>query len=137
MSDITWRDLAEQFERRVQFLEGELKRVNQVGFGRYQSDAARTMSSHGLTKESLAIAGLGLTGEAGEVADLVKKHVGHGHELNRERLLEEAGDVLWYLAMLCTLLEADLGTVAAANIEKLKKRYPSGFDVERSKAHGR
>jgi hypothetical protein len=42
MSDITWRDLAEQFERRVQFLEGELKRVNQVGFGCYHADAART-----------------------------------------------------------------------------------------------
>jgi NTP pyrophosphatase (non-canonical NTP hydrolase) len=91
------------------------------------------MSSKKQSDLNLAVAGLGLTGEAGEVADLIKKTVGHGHALDRDKVLEEVGDVLWYVAMLTTLLDADLSSIAAANVEKLRRRYPNGFDPERSK----
>lgn len=75
---------------------------------------------------------LGLTGEAGEVADLVKKMTAHGHEWDRERLADELGDVLWYLAEAASALEMSLEEIAAMNVAKLKARYPEGFSSEAS-----
>lgn len=98
----------------------------------YQKDASRTMAGTEQSHANLAIAGLGLTGEAGEVADLLKKVVGHGHPMERDKLITELGDVMWYCGMLATLLDVPLEVVAQKNIEKLKKRYPYGFDPQRS-----
>lgn len=70
---------------------------------------------------------LGLAGEAGEVAETVKKGILHQHGLDRDKMAKELGDSLWYIAALCTKLELDMGAVMAANIEKLKVRYPAGF----------
>lgn len=70
---------------------------------------------------------LGLTGEAGEVADMVKKHIFHGHDLTTEELVKELGDVCWYLALMCNAIGVNLEDVMALNIEKLKTRYPDGF----------
>lgn len=75
---------------------------------------------------------IGLAGEAGEVADTVKKAVFHRHALNRDELLKELGDVLWYVAALCTNLDATMNEVMARNIEKLQARYPEGYSSERS-----
>ena len=75
---------------------------------------------------------MGLCGESGEVIDLVKKHVSHGHPLNREKLIDELGDVAWYLAECADAIGVTLEEVLAHNIEKLKKRYPEGFSTERS-----
>lgn len=75
---------------------------------------------------------LGLCGESGEVIDLLKKHIFQGHELDKERMIEEVGDCLWYIAELATGLGVSLDEVAHRNIEKLKRRYPDGFDPERS-----
>lgn len=94
----------------------------------YQQLACRTMGD-----ASLAVLALGVAGEAGEVADIVKKVVGHGHELDRDKLRKELGDVLWYVATLSRALELDLSDVAGANIEKLLARYPDGFSAERSR----
>lgn len=79
---------------------------------------------------------MGLAGEAGEIVDLVKKIVFHGHPLGDEELknlLKEDGDVLWYAANLARALKVKLSTVTAMNEDKLKKRYPAGFDEEKSK----
>ena len=94
----------------------------------YQKLAARTDNHN-----ALAYYALGLTGEAGEVADLIKKYKWHGHDLDINQLIEELGDVLWYVAMLVDALCYDLDTVAAINIEKLRQRYPNGFEQERSR----
>ncbi len=75
---------------------------------------------------------LGLAGEAGEVADLVKKGIFHRHGLDLPKLEEELGDILWYIAALCTTLGLDLSAIMWANIEKLKVRYPNGFTSEDS-----
>lgn len=75
---------------------------------------------------------LGLTGEAGEVADMIKKYMFHGHSLNHGELVKELGDCAWYLALLCTALGISLEEVMIANIEKLKRRYPEGFSSEAS-----
>lgn len=78
-------------------------------------------------KTHLAVMALGLAGEAGEVADMIKKHVGHGHPLDAGKLIKELGDVLWYLAAICDAQHTSLDEVARQNIEKLKARYPDGF----------
>lgn len=75
---------------------------------------------------------LGLAGEAGEVADTIKKAVFHRHPLDRVELVKELGDVLWYVAALCTKLEIPLENVMILNIQKLRKRYPDGYSSEAS-----
>lgn len=70
---------------------------------------------------------LGLAGEAGEVVDMVKKGLLHRHGLDKEKMIKELGDCLWYIAALCTKLGVDLGDVMARNIVKLQERYPDGF----------
>lgn len=98
----------------------------------YQKLAMTTLNKD-LEKKDILINGvMGLCGEAGEAIDIVKKHLAQGHELDREKLIKELGDVAWYLAETATALDVDLETVLAGNIEKLKKRYPEGFDKERS-----
>lgn len=98
----------------------------------YQKLAIRTL---GLTrsKRDLLINGvMGLCGESGEAIDIVKKWMAQGHELDKKHLTEELGDVAWYLAETATALDLSLEDILQANIDKLKKRYPEGFDTERS-----
>lgn len=98
----------------------------------YQKLAQRTANQELDFKKRLSVAGLGLTGEAGEVADLIKKYVGHGHELDQEELVKELGDQLWYIAEVASILGVTLEEVATKNIHKLKERYPEGFSEELS-----
>ncbi len=97
----------------------------------FQRAAMRTAS--GLDKYSLILNGvMGLNGEAGECIEIVKKHLYQGHELDRECLIEELGDVAWYLAVCCEGIGVSLEEVMEKNIDKLKARYPEGFDKARS-----
>lgn len=103
----------------------------------YQQQAARTLidaPGFELTdQETMAIwNAIGLTGEAGEVADQIKKGIFHRHGLDLDKLEEEIGDLLWYAAALCTTLGLDLTGIMEMNIEKLKQRYPDGYSSERS-----
>jgi NTP pyrophosphatase (non-canonical NTP hydrolase) len=98
----------------------------------YQKLAMVTKNPELSGRELLINSVMGLCGESGEVIDLVKKHVSHGHPLNREKLIDELGDVAWYLAECATVLDVTLEEVLERNIEKLKKRYPEGFSTERS-----
>ena len=75
---------------------------------------------------------LGLTGEAGEVSDMIKKYIFHGHDLDRDDLVKELGDVCWYVALISRAIGVNLEDVMSLNIEKLKKRYPEGFSEEAS-----
>jgi len=81
----------------------------------------------------IAIAAMGLSGETGELVDLLKKWVGHGHELNLDEVEKELGDILWYVAEIATTLELRLSEIAEKNERKLQERYPDGFSVERSR----
>jgi len=69
---------------------------------------------------------LGLAGEAGEVCDLLKKHWGHKHTLDVDKLQKELGDVLWYVAALASQFGLSLDLIAVANVQKLTARYPDG-----------
>jgi NTP pyrophosphatase (non-canonical NTP hydrolase) len=75
---------------------------------------------------------LGLCGEAGEVADHFKKWKFHGHAIDMDKLSSEIGDVMWYVAELCSALDLSLDEVAASNIAKLKLRYGEAFSSEKS-----
>ena len=98
----------------------------------YQKLAMTTLNT-ALSKEQVLVNGvMGLCGEAGEAIDLVKKHLHHGHALDREALVKELGDIAWYLAETAYALDVSLEKVFRANIEKLKNRYPEGFDTEKS-----
>lgn len=97
----------------------------------YQQLAARTING-GLTKEGmLHHASLGLASEAGEFAGLLQK-IYQLHKYDREHALKELGDCCWMIAEACTALNATLEEVMRMNIEKLKARYPEGFDPEKS-----
>lgn len=75
---------------------------------------------------------LGLAGESGEVLDLIKKWVFHENELHVEHLKKELGDVMWYVAMICESMELDIDEIFQMNINKLKARYPEGFDPDKA-----
>ena len=97
----------------------------------YQVKAMRTASS--LSRENLLLNGvMGLNGEAGECIDLMKKAMFQGHKLDKEKLLDELGDILWYVAITCEGLETTVDEAMTHNVEKLMKRYPDGFSAERS-----
>lgn len=98
----------------------------------YQLSAMRT--ANGMDKRYPMILNgvLGLNGESGECADIVKKHLFQGHELDEKHLAEELGDVLWYVAVTAFSIGYDLDEIAQMNVSKLLKRYPDGFDKARS-----
>lgn len=97
----------------------------------YQKKAIRTAGTNN-EKDLLVNGVMGLNGEAGECIDHVKKHLFQGHDLNRVHMIEELGDVMWYVAITCHALGASLDEVMDRNVEKLIRRYPDGFDAERS-----
>lgn len=105
----------------------------------YQKAALRTES--GISVEALdkmeygmrILQGvMGLNGEAGECIDILKKHIFQGHDFDKEHLAKELGDVAWYLAVSADAIGYDLETVFQMNIDKLKARYPEGFNTELS-----
>ena len=98
----------------------------------YQKKALTTLNP-ALSKTDVLLNGvMGLCGEAGECIDLVKKHLHQGHPLDAEKLAKELGDVAWYLAETAWALEIPLEDILRGNLDKLKKRYPQGFDAEKS-----
>lgn len=105
----------------------------------YQLMAQRTSSekfadidAEGLNLHQLQNGLMGLCGEAGECIELLKKHLFQGHPLDEAALKEELGDVFWYLAEAASALTLWLDDIAEANLEKLRRRYPEGFEPDRS-----
>ena len=98
----------------------------------YQRLAMTTLNP-ALDKKDVLINGvMGLCGESGEAIDIVKKWLAQGHVLDREKLIKELGDIAWYLAETAWALDVPLEDVLQGNIDKLKARYPEGFDSSRS-----
>ena len=100
-----------------------------MNFRQYQN-LSQTTAGHlngGDAKLNLGISTLGIVGEAGEVSEIVKKYIGHGHLIDIDKITKELGDVLWYIADVAAQLGIDLDDVATRNIDKLKMRYPQGF----------
>lgn len=93
----------------------------------YQELAMTTLNPELSKKDVLINSVMGLCGESGEAIDIVKKWMAQVHELDKE-----LGDIAWYLAEAATALDVPLESILQANIDKLKKRYPEGFETKRS-----
>lgn len=105
----------------------------------YQQHAARTLiaapdSEYSDEQIMLVWNALGLAGEAGEVANLIKKAVFHQHGIDNQKLSDELGDVLWYIAAICTQRGLSMSEVMEQNIAKLLRRYPDGYSAEHSRS---
>jgi NTP pyrophosphatase (non-canonical NTP hydrolase) len=79
--------------------------------------------------------GLGIAGEAGDVASCIKKTYAHDND-QREGIKENLGDALWYVAMICNFYNWDMQEILDKNLDKLKKRYPQGFTIKDAKREG-
>ena len=100
----------------------------------YQRAAYRTANTSLDDGDRLVDAAAGLAEEAGEVLGLVRKHVFMKHDLDRERLVQELGDVMWCLAAVAGAAGLTLEEVAERNIAKLRARYPDGYSDGASRA---
>jgi NTP pyrophosphatase (non-canonical NTP hydrolase) len=99
----------------------------------YQKEALRTANGMNYEGHNMLTNGvMGLCGESGECVDLMKKHLFQGHELDKAHLAKELGDVAWYLAVTAYALGYDLEAVLQMNVDKLRARYPDGFDADKS-----
>lgn len=130
-------DLLNEETKRAERLESLLVKVEEelrekFGFDEYASLALRTRGPLADRNEVLKWVGLGIAGEAGEIADSIKKMLYQGHPIDLEKIAEEAGDVLWYLALLSETVDVPLSQIADRNLKKLRMRYPDGFDPTRS-----
>ena len=99
----------------------------QVRFDEYQTAAARTMNPRLTDNDRLLDAAAGAAEEAAEVLAHVRKHLFQGRTLDREKLAEELGDVLWCLAATATATGLKLEDIAAGNTRKLARRWPDGM----------
>lgn len=97
----------------------------------YQKEAMTTAGTT-LAIDMLVVGALGLAGESGEVCDAVKKHFFHGHDLEKQKLALELGDVLWYLTLLAQSQGYTLSDIMHMNLKKLRERYPVGFSEQAS-----
>ena len=139
-----WRDSLEtalaaspqgpKIVRRVLQRVAERKAMDTLAFTTYQLSTARTDRADVPPRDRIANHAMGLAGETGELVDAIKKRLFHGHDLDRTKVREEIGDVLWYLARLAADFDLDLGACAEANVEKLRRRYPEGFSEAASVA---
>lgn len=111
-------------------LEANAKK-NGMSFNEYQAIVVKNAgtSLQEPWRDQMSLAGLGLAGEAGECADTIKKILHHGRDLEllKPKLIEEAGDTLWYVALICQVIGISLEDLARANNKKLADRYPTGF----------
>lgn len=103
-----------------------------MNINEYQELAMTTLNPELSKRDVLINSVMGLCGESGEAIDIVKKWMVQGHELDKEHLAKELGDVAWYLAEAATALDISLEDIFQANIDKLKMRYPDGFETKKS-----
>lgn len=94
-------------------------------FDEYQKAAKRTLYGN---EQVLTNCALGLAGETGQVVDLVKNYTFRGENLDRQELIHEMGDVLWYLSQVAEWANIPFDEVAKSNIKELNKRYPHGYE---------
>lgn len=101
----------------------------------YQGLAKLTAKKFDNPEIEIATWGLGITGEAGDVASCIKKTFAHKNDV-KEGIKENIGDMFWYAAMICNFFNWNMEEVLGMNIEKLKKRYPQGFTIEDARRGG-
>lgn len=107
----------------------------------FQEEALRCMRSDLPYEAICSNMCMGLAGETGETVDIFKKHIYQGKDLDINDVIEEIGDILWYIANLCNVNKITMKECMESNVEKLRKRYPNGFSIkdalERADKNGR
>lgn len=101
----------------------------------YQKLCKTTAQKFNNKEKEILTWGLGIAGEAGDLAGCIKKTFSHDND-QKKGIKENLGDTLWYVAMICNFFDWDLEDVLKENIEKLKKRYPKGFDFKGAQRKG-
>ena len=100
-------------------------------FTKYQELARRTQNKDLSMSKRMYHALHGLSAEVGEIHEIFQKSY-QGHTVYTEKIIDEMSDVLWFIAELCDVFTVSMDELAQHNIDKLKKRFPDGFDPERS-----
>ena len=98
----------------------------------YQFKAERTINTNLNSREHISNLVIGANGEIGEVTDIIKKVLYHGHKMDTEELSKEIGDVMWYLTNIATFYGLSMNKILDENIKKLEERYPDGFSEIKS-----
>ena len=96
----------------------------------FQEEALRSMRSDLPYEAICSNMCMGLAGETGETVDIFKKHIYQGKDLDINDVIEEIGDILWYIANLCNVNKITMKECMESNVEKLRKRYPNGFSIK-------
>jgi NTP pyrophosphatase (non-canonical NTP hydrolase) len=105
---------------------------NTMEMSEFQYYAGMTSGAYGHDRDRQVLATLAFCGEAGELANKIKKLHAHGHPIKTADIAEELGDCLWYIAEIASAFNIDLEDIAVGNIAKLRTRYPEGFTQEES-----
>ncbi|NIM46758.1 MAG: nucleotide pyrophosphohydrolase [Candidatus Aenigmarchaeota archaeon] len=103
-----------------------------IDLKKYQEFCKKTAAKLGNEREEIMTWGLGITGEAGDVASCIKKTLVHKNS-QEEGIKENLGDTLWYAAMICNFFDWDFQEILEENMKKLEKRYPKGFTIKDAK----
>mgnify|MGYP001196004729 CR=1 FL=1 len=101
----------------------------------YQELCKNTAKKFDIPDKEILTWGLGIAGEAGDIASCIKKTIIHDND-QKIGIRENIGDTLWYAAMICNFFGWDMQEVLNENIEKLKKRYPNGFTIKDARRNG-
>jgi len=126
----------ERYPCRADIFEETYEPADEAGpidWEEYRTGVLRTANSSLSWQQRVAMGSMGLSGETGEIVDYLKKGLFHGHDIAPDKVRDELGDVLWYLTFLGNLFELSLEEIAQENLGKLRRRYPEGFDPEKSK----
>jgi len=107
-----------------------------INLSDYQKTCCRTAKKFKNKEVEILTWGLGIAGEAGDVASCIKKTVAHKNN-QKAGIRENLGDTLWYAAMICNFFGWNFQEVLEENLKKLKNRYPRGFALKKAKRGGK
>lgn len=111
------------------------KRKKSITLEKYQKFCEKTAKDFGGSEKEILTWGLGIAGEAGDVAGCIKKTFSHDND-QRKGIRENLGDTLWYIAMICNFFNWNLQEILEENIKKLRKRFPKGFTTKNARRKG-
>lgn len=124
------------------YLKNKLTKLNVMtdnkpnfNLNEYQSLCKLTAKKFENPEKEILTWGLGIAGEAGDVASCIKKTFAHDND-QKAGIRENIGDTLWYAAMICNFFGWDMQEVLEENMEKLKKRFPNGFTIQGARRNG-